>query len=207
MEVYNRIILGIDQSYARTGICLLTEKNGTIKKRILRSVALEREKNNTDRRLRLKHELEKILSVTHNLAKEYIVLVERIRHFSKNFLNINYIKSIGALNATIVDACNHYGIEVFSVDTRCWKSTVVGTSKPKCNKMGIQPEKFPTVRWCVKRGWEEELRLILPKNTRKKKGVLESNGVKFEYDCDAADAAAIAFFGFLGSKNKMQLER
>ena len=47
-------------------------------------------------------------------SKNIICVIERIRLRSQGFLNINYIKSIGALNALIVDLMYEYNIKVYS---------------------------------------------------------------------------------------------
>lgn len=118
------LVLGIDQSYTQTGIALV---RGTTALDIeivkVKSMKLQKLKCKTLKRKTLEQ------FISHVLA-EYspdMIICERIRTFSKGFLSTNYIKSTGAIIATIVDAC--YPMAVMSADTRSWKSRVIGRSK------------------------------------------------------------------------------
>lgn len=203
---YKKIIIGIDQSYKNTGISIAAD--GKLKK--VHSVHLEHLKNNSEKRSKLKISLDKIMARMIPQAECVEVIIERIRLRSQGFLNIDYIKSIGALNALIVDLCNVYGIKVSSVDTRCWKAQVVGTSKPgpKNNLWNMEPEKYPTFEWL-----KQNYPLLIPSvfidmsNTRKKKNVFEIQGKLWKINDDACDSAAIAMFGFVGDLGKLEEER
>lgn len=137
-------------------------------------------------------------------ADSIICIIERIRLHSQGFLNIDYIKSMGALNAVIIDIMDEYNIPVYSVDTRCWKSQVIGTSKPKDNNLGVPKEKYPTVEWCIKQGFENSVLRIV--KSRKKKGTFTRNGIRYMYDNDACDSSAISMFYFVGDKEKLKQE-
>ena len=203
---YKKIIIGIDQSYKNTGISIAAD--GKLKK--VHSVHLEHLKNNSEKRSKLKISLDKIIARIIPQAECVEVIIERIRLRSQGFLNIDYIKSIGALNALIVDLCNVYGIKVSSVDTRCWKAQVVGTSKPgpKNNFWNMEPEKYPTFEWL-----KQNYPLLIPSvfidmsNTRKKKNVFELQGKLWKINDDACDSAAIAMFGFVGDLGKLEEEK
>ena len=199
--MYHKIIIGIDQSYKNTGISIIAD--GEIKK--VTSKDLTRYETNTERRRALRKTLDGLLRSVTPKADSVVCIIERIRLQSQGFLNINYIKSIGALNALIVDTMSEYEIPVYSVDTRCWKAQVVGTSKPKPNKYGVPEEKWPTVHWVNKQGFKPS---ILKEVTgRKTKGTfIGSNGTKYMFDNDAADSCAIAMFGVVGDKDKLQEE-
>lgn len=199
--MYHKIIIGIDQSYKNTGISIIAD--GKIKK--VTSKDLTRYETNTERRRALRKTLDGLLRSVTPKADSVVCIIERIRLQSQGFLNINYIKSIGALNALIVDTMSEYEIPVYSVDTRCWKAQVVGTSKPKPNKYGVPEEKWPTVHWVNKQGFKSS---ILKEVTgRKTKGTfIGSNGTKYMFDNDAADSCAIAMFGVVGDKDKLQEE-
>lgn len=199
--MYHKIIIGIDQSYKNTGISIIAD--GEIKK--VTSKDLTRYETNTERRRALRKTLDGLLRSVTPKADSVVCIIERIRLQSQGFLNINYIKSTGALNALIVDTMSEYEIPVYSVDTRCWKAQVVGTSKPKPNKYGVPEEKWPTVRWVNKQGFKSS---ILKEVTgRKTKGTfIGSNGTKYMFDNDAADSCAIAMFGVVGDKEKLQEE-
>ena len=200
---YNKVVVGIDQSYNNTGISI--EADGKLKK--VKSLRLEGLENNSEKRRALASTLDGLLRSVATRTDEVVCIIERIRLRSQGFLNIDYIKSIGALNSVIVDTCHDHGVTVYSVDTRCWKSQVIGTSKPSQvpNKYGVPDEKWPTVKWLLNQGWENSL--IVPVSPRKKKGTFERDGQRFMYNNDAADSAGIAMFGFLGDPDKLQLER
>lgn len=198
---YSKVVIGIDQSYKNVGISIAAD--GKIKR--VKSIQLEKYKTNSERRRALAKTLNGLLKVVCPTSKEVVCIIERIRLRSQGFLNIDYIKSIGALNSVIKDACEDFKVPVYSVDTRCWKAQVIGTSKPMPNKYGVPEEKWPTVRWVIKQGWEDSI--LIPIEGRKTKGTFVRNGQKYMYNNDAADSAGIAMFGFLGDPDKLQEER
>lgn len=198
---YSNICIGIDQSYQNTGISL--NADGQLKK--VRSVQLGKYKNNSEKRKALSDELEKLLNSIDGKSQNVVCIIERVRLRSQGFLNIDYIKSIGALNALITDKMAEHGIDVFSVDTRCWKSTVLGTSKGASNDFGVPEEKWPMVQYLLDRGWEQSI--LIPVEGRKEKGTFTRNGKKFMYNNDAADSAGIAMFWSVGDHEKLQKER
>ena len=197
---YNKIVIGIDQSYKNTGISIAAD--GKLKN--ISNIRLDGFKNNPERRNILKSKLDKVFEKYFLLADKYgaeiEIIIERIRLQSDGFLNFDYIKSIGALNSIIIDCAYKYGIEVFSVDTRSWKSQVIGTSKPRNNKYGIDPKKWPTILWIISQGLENKIKR--PVSNRKKKGVITKNSERFTYDDDAADSAGIALYGFIPLANQ-----
>ena len=206
----NKIVIGIDQSYVDTGISIAY--NGKIK--AISSVKLKSCKNNTERRKLLKNRLIQVFTSMQQKASEssnceIVCIIERIRLQSaqpgeKHFLNFPYIKGIGALNALIVDTAYDFDIPVYSVDTRSWKSQVVGSSKPLSNKYGIASEKWPTILYIKKLGWEKAI--LEEVSNKKKKGVIkETNGVKYTYNDNKADSACIALYGFI-PKHLQKLE-
>lgn len=200
-EKYKKIVIGIDQSYNNTGISIAAD--GKLVK--VRSIQLNSYKTNSDKRRALADTLDGLLRAVCQKAREVVCIIERIRLRSQGFLNIDYIKSIGALNSIIVDICHEHCIPVYSVDTRCWKAQVIGTSKPMSNKFGVPEEKWPTVKWLLKQGWEWAI--LQEVNGRKTKGTFIRDGQKYMYNNDAADSAGIAMFWFIGDRNKLQAER
>lgn len=200
--MYNTIVIGVDQSYSNTGISISAD--GVLK--VVKSLDLSKYSSNSEKRMALKKKLRAITNLQMKKANNIICVIERIRLQSKGFLNIDYIKSIGALNAVIVDVMNEFGVKVYSVDTRCWKSQVVGTSKPEENIYGVKFEKWPTVKWCILKGFEDSI-LINVTGSRKTRGTYtDTYGNKYMYDNDAADSAAISMFYFVGDKNKLKEE-
>lgn len=200
MSRYHKIIIGLDQSYKNTGVSIVCD--GELRQ--VRSIKLGRCESNSERRRVLSRKLDSLLRLVAEKSDEQICIIERIRLQSQGFINIDYIKSIGALNATIVDCCSRHGIKVYSVDTRCWKAQVIGTSKPSLNKFGVPPEKWPTVKWVIGKGFEDSI--IVPIEGRKRVGTFERDGQRFMYNNDAADSAGIAMFGIIGDPNKLKEE-
>lgn len=197
-QVKPKCIIGIDQSYKNTGISVASQKG----LEYISSIQLYKLTSNTEKRLEVASRVSKIIE---QFSKEYTVdkiIIERIRLQSQGFINIDYIKSIGALNAVIVDTANKYDIPVYSVDTRAWKSKIVGTCKPKENKYGVDPHKWPTLLFIKNLGFTSDILVLADK---KKTGVIEIKGKKYAFNDDAADSACIALYGFL-PKNKQNLK-
>ena len=204
-----QIVIGIDQSYTRTGITVL--KNKQIHR--MKSLDFKGCRNNTEKRLEIYTYIETLFKRL--LKKEVqnenvIIITERIRLRSQGFLSEAYIKSTGALIATIIDIASLYNVPVYSVDTRSWKSQIVGNSKPLENKYGINPEKYRTILHLKQKGL---LRFIIePYKGRAKKGIVNVNidGTKTlcKVNDDLADSYCIAMYGYLPkSKQKLKEEK
>ena len=195
------VSIGIDQSYKRTGISICAD--GELKS--VQSVDLSKLGSKSEKRIEIYNKVLKACTVSKAKGLTQSITIERIRMFSKNFISMDYIESIGALNSIIIDCAFEQGIGVWSVDTRCWKSQVLGTSKPSENEFGVPPEKWPCVEWLLSKGMED--RIKLPVTGRRSKGTFtDANGDKWEYDNDAADSAAIASFWFVGDHSKLKKE-
>lgn len=199
---YSQVCIGIDQSYNNTGISIAAD--GKLIK--VKSVHLDKYRDNSERREKLRKVLNKVIQSCINNSKSVVCILERVRLQSRGFINTDYIKAVGALNSVIVDSCHEYLIPVYSVDTRCWKSQVIGTSKPASNKYGVPDEKWPTVEWLIKQGWESELLIDLT-GSKKSKGTFIRKGKKFMYNNDAADSAGISMFWFVGKHDKLKEEK
>lgn len=199
----NKIVIGLDQSYKDTGISI--SYNGTLKKAT--HCYTNNLKTNSDKRDKLKETLELVFNRANNLKEKYnadvIIIIERIRLRSQGFININYIKGIGALNALIVDLAHKYNFPVYSVDTRAWKSSIVGNSKGKSNPYGFDEKKYPTLQWCVKQGYEKYI--IEPVSPKKKKGVIIRNNSTYTLNDNTADSICISLYGYVKNP-KLDLE-
>lgn len=204
-----KVVIGIDQSYTRTGITVLKNKN--ILK--MRSVEFEDCETNTEKRTYMWCVLERYFkTVAKPEENEVKVITERIRLRSQGFLSESYIKSTGALVATIIDVCRLYNVPVYSVDTRSWKSQIVGSSKPLQNPYGINPEKYRTILYLKQKGllhWIAE-----EYEGRGEKGVIWANRkltggkkekVRIKINDDLADSYCIAMYGYL-PKTKQKLK-
>jgi hypothetical protein len=198
---YNKIVIGIDESYTKTGISIGIDGK-LIKVSSLNFKGLSKR---SEKRKHVSHVLNNLLKKAVREASEVIVLCERIRTFSNNGqqrkgfgkkqaqgLNPNYLKMTGALVAVIVDTAEDYNVPVYSVDTRSWKSKIVGSSKAKVSK-GKRDAKSQTVDFIQAKGFDLFIRT-------------DKNG-KDIFDDDAADSACIALYGFLpSSKQNLLLE-
>lgn len=200
----SKIVIGIDQSYTRTGITVL--KNKQIYR--MKSLDFKGCRNNTEKRELLSDVLESLINEAD--SENIKIITERIRLRSQGFLSEAYIKSTGALIATIIDVADTYDIPVYSVDTRSWKSQIVGNSKPLDNKHGINPEKYRTILHLKQKGL---LRFIIePYKGRATKGIVNVNIDGTKTPCkindDLADSYCIAMYGYLPkSKQKLKEEK
>ena len=111
--------LAIDQSYQNIGFGI-SEDNQLI---TCWSVNLSKFKKKTTKRKYISK------SVALAIVKYRVdfVIVERTRLFSQKFLSQATVIALGGLVSTIVDAS--YPKLVYSVDTRSWKSKVLGSAK------------------------------------------------------------------------------
>lgn len=187
---YYKCVIAFDQSYSRTGVAVAVEG----KLVFISSIKLSKLKNKTQKRKKLREGAQKIIDycLSKYKAEEICIFVERIRTYTQSdHLLPSYLKSIGALTAVITDEAVERGISIYSVDTRAWKSKILGTCKPIFEPIvGVKnPQKFGSVKKIIELGHEEELRLV--------------NGSKgfLSYDDDAADAACMALYGFCGPSN------
>lgn len=204
----SKIVIGIDQSYKCTGITVLYDGNNIL---YMKGIKYDDCKNNTEKRNLLR---EKIKGIILFLTKTYInseivIIVERIRLYSQNFISEDYIKATGALISVIIDTAYSYGIHVYSVSTQSWKAQIVGTSKPLDNPYGINKEKYPTILYLKSKGLLN--RLVEPYNGKGKKGIIlvkiDGEKVPCKINDDIADSYCICMYGFLPkSKQKLKLE-
>lgn len=201
MLKYKKLIIGLDQSYTRTGISIAID--GKLRK--VTSIPFKGCRNKSDKRIMLRSILQRVIDSNQQKATEVIIICERIRTFSQGnagapdveskggkprgggFISTNYIKATGALIATIVDIAYANGIKVYSTDTRAWKAQVVGNMKAiKGDK------KLATMRFVKKLGFDVSR--------------INQAGNKV-YDDDASDSACIALYGFIDvKKQKLKLE-
>lgn len=200
-----KIVIGIDQSYTRTGITILKDKE------VVEMFSLDYEhcKNNSEKRTALENTLHEMV-LEHNIVNP-LVITERIRLRSQGFLSEAYIKATGALIATIIDFFEYFNeIPVYSVDTRSWKSQIVGNSKPLENSYGINKEKYRTILYLRSKGLLKYI--VEPYTGRGKQGVIniKINGKKTpcKINDDLADSYCIAMYGFLPEhKQKLKEEK
>lgn len=190
--------IGVDQSYARTGISVVADND-----KVLFCASFDFKAHNfckREVRLHMRDILSTIAEFTLSQCSEVGCVMERIRIFSgkAKHVSLPYIKGMGALNATIADVMAFYGVPAYSVDTRAWKARIVGTCAPEENGVGCPPNKWPTVKWASKiLGMKRFAHKMIP-SAKAKKGTFVRNGKRYKWDDDAADSLGIAFFGLRG---------
>lgn len=199
-------VIALDQSYKRTGISVCVR--GKVKK--VYSIELQKIKGigprkgnfggKTLKRKAVSELLDKVINMC--LSKfepnEVTVLVERIRTLTASGeVRPNVMKAHAALIATIVDKAVEYGIRTYSVDTRCWKTAILGSSSPIFEPIeGVtNPQKFGSVRKAIKLGFKENLSVYSVKTGEFK-----------EYNDDMADAICMSLYLFKGKPYKIKLE-
>lgn len=199
-----KVVIGIDESYTRTGVTILKDKEPLC----MHSVNFDDCQTNVDKRRRLDMYLRQQINRLKKQNKDDItIIVERIRLRSQGFLSEAYIKATGALLSIIIAIGQDYNIPVYSVDTRSWKAQIVGDSKPLQNPHGINPEKYRTVVYLKQKGL---LKYIAEEYKGKgKKGVInvkiDGKRVPCKINDDIADSYCIAMYGFL-PKTKQKLK-
>jgi len=147
------------------------------------------------------------------MPKRFHCLSEAIRMHSQGNLLVGQHLGWGALQGCIADFMwQHHEIAMRVVDTRQWKSSIVGTSKPAPEApTGVDPAKWPTIQYLLHEEDvpKETLRLDLPPRTRNytwlesrqvplrthRGKYKEDITVKCTYDDNIADAICIALYG------------
>jgi hypothetical protein len=197
---YKKIVIGIDQSYTKTGISVCADN----KLLMVKSINYKGIKSHPDKRKEVRRVLIRLIKKASKMALQTIIIMERIRTFNTaqtkgkkkgcfGGLNPNYIKITGALIGTIIDTAYESDIQVYSVDSRSWKSKIVGSSKARTTKDGKRDAKGDTIKYIQTLGFDLFIRT-------------DRNGNDI-YDDDAADSACIALYGFIpANQQKLLLE-
>lgn len=176
------------------------------------SIDLSHYPEKRDCRVIVSNSVQKVVSKCFSKGVDNVlVLLERIRLFSKDFISQPYIMSMGAMNAAVADKVvlsfpnelSEGRLEIMSVETRAWKSAVVGTIKKQENNFGVPPEKWPTVNYILTK-YPELRDSIMHQSKRQKKSKKNfsflsddaQSVVYMEYDDDACDSACISLFPF-----------
>lgn len=188
-------VIAIDQSYKRTGIAICS------KGKVVKALSLDFKGFNSkpQRRKEIRIVLRKLIKTC--LKKynneEIVILVERTRTYTQgNIFNDKVISSFYTIIGTIVDTAYEYGIRTYSVDTRSWKSKVLGTSKPCVIPFeGVKdPQKILSVKKAISLGFEEQLKII------------KGNGEFRYYNDDMADAICMSLYCFCKPPYYLNLE-
>jgi Holliday junction resolvasome RuvABC endonuclease subunit len=191
-----RIVIGIDESYTKTGLALIVDKVVVKSK----SISFANCKTKTDKRNCIRRILPKIiedaLGRKSQPTDKVLIICERIRTFSGSYgLRPAYLISTGALIATIVDVAAEYNINVYSVDTAAWKTQIVGSSKGEKKQV------------LITRGPNKGKYKEVTDNKRKTlEWVKNKLGIDCKGDDDRADSICIGLYGFV-RKSKRNLKK
>lgn len=210
------VCIGIDQSYRRTGVSVSID--GKLK--LAKSIDLSRIKSKAEKRAAVSRRLSSLVSkvLARHSPGEVVCVLERVRTFSQKFLSVPYIKSMGALNAVIADLMWHNNIACYSVDTRAWKSGVVGYSSPASTKhpealrfskhFNMDPRKAPTALLLLKHHPDIFRRgAVRQVTSRKQRGTFTSkSGTRCEIDDDLCDSVCISLSWFRLDQSKFMVE-
>ena len=197
---YKLSCVGIDQSYKRTGISVSCD--GTLK--LVRSYDLHKMSKH-DTRAMIAKQADAAVKSALSKSEHVVVLLERIRLFSQQFISMPYILSMGMMNGAVYDnlAYNFKDymksgkLEIMTVETRAWKKAVVGTTKGAANDYGVPENKWPSVMWLSDNYPQFESSFLHKSKSKKKtKSNFEIDGCFYEYDDDAVDSACISLFPF-----------
>lgn len=210
------VCIGVDQSYRRTGVSVSV--NGVLK--LAKSIDLSGFKSKAEKRLAVSRRLSSLLTciLAHHSPGEVVCVLERVRTFSQKFLSVPYIKSMGALNAAIADTMWHDNIACYSVDTRAWKSGVVGYSSPASAKhpealafskhFNMDPKKAPTALF-MHRSYPVIFKrdAVRQVTSRRQRGTfISKSGTRCEIDDDLCDSACISLSWFCLDQSKFMVE-
>lgn len=180
-----RLVIGLDQSYTDTGLCIAIDG----KPKYAESISFKGLKAKPDKRRAVINRLERVVSKFSGKYQIEIV-VEAIRLFSGSQPHIStaYIYSTCALIGAIVDFAYQKGIPVYWVETRSWKKFVLGSSKPSGRKLdGVKDKKkVDSVLYALSIGFGEAISYRVERG--KNKG-------KVRYNDNIADAICIAIAG------------
>lgn len=198
-----KCVIGIDQSYTCTGLAVSV--SGRLK--LARHIDFDSGVPKVDRRRAIVNRVERLIKkcIERYGAENVCIIMERVRQymsadngdsigFRSPVLSMFTILSLYSIIVSVSDVASLYGVPVFSVDTRSWKSAVLGSSKSSGKKLkGVDKQnKVDAVRFVIGLGFEDCLRI-------------ELRGGKFKYCDDAADAACISLYGF-AKRPKLFLE-
>lgn len=192
-SLYKKIVIGIDQSYTNTGVCIA----GDGKVLLARNVDLSQCKSKTEKRRCVALAISKAIAASFLQTNNVIVISERIRVFNGQALSLSYVSTTGALVGAIADVCHDASVKHYSADTRAWKAAIVGTTKGAATgPEGMNLNKVPTLKYVLKRPDVKRHWIVKPIGKRCKNYDVIEKGVECKYDDDVADAICIALYGF-----------
>lgn len=197
---YQTVIIGFDPSYDDTGFSVWADGE------LIDAGNVDWQEADTkpQKRLRLRDFVSDIVYEYVQQAFVVEVYSEGVRQFSSApagskkdsvFVSFKAITTLSMLSTSIIDPAGIYDVPVYGVETKSWKSHVVGSSVPEENIYKFDPKKYKTLKWCVESGYEYWIKKQVSK--QKKNGVIEvdDEGNKYTWNDNIADAIAIGRFG------------
>lgn len=192
-----KAIIGIDQSYTNTGMCII------VNKKVKNAINVDLSKFNSDpvKRHTIKHKLTDIVGkcVT-NGFEEIQVWIEQTR-INQGQTTFSLINRQGALQGAIEDQLyklnktyKHVNIRLFTVPTISWKTRFADSRDKQENDVGIPPEKYLTCRKVSILGYEKFCLKECSKQTKKPFKIVD--GIKYKFDHDIADCIGIGMYAF-----------
>ena len=180
------MVIGLDQSYTDTGLCIAVDGVPKYAESILFGAA----KSKPEKRRAVVGRLSRI--VERYSGKYHItIVIEAVRLFSGSQPHIStaYIYSTCALVGSVIDFAFEKGIDVFWVETRSWKKAILGSSKPSGRRLnGVKdPKKVDSVLYAIAIGFGGRVAYKVERGKNK--------GQK-RYNDNIADAICIALSGF-----------
>ena len=176
----NKIVIGIDQSYKKTGVAAYVYNSITKRGHFWRTfVITPSERTKTQKRAAIAAHVEDLLRACRYRYYNVRICFERPRLFSKGHISAAFLLSIGALNGAIIDMAESWDVPCYSIDTRAWRCAAIGHCKRKENGKGIPPEKYYTVKHFCKAGYKNRI-------------IWQDAEGKKHYEHDIADAMGIA---------------
>lgn len=180
------LVIGLDQSYTDTGLCIAV--NGVPK--YAESISFGDAKSKTGKRKAIIKRLEAVI-LRYKDSYDIEIVIEAIRLFSGSepHISTSYILSTAALVGSIVDLADKYKIKVFWVETRSWKKHVLGSSKPSGRKLrGVKDsKKVDSVLYALSLGFRDTVSYRVERG--KNKG-------QIRYNDNIADSICIAIAGY-----------
>lgn len=200
---YKTLCFGFDQSYAGTGIAIAGR---TYDKQI--DIIHFEHIGKQDTRLNFRKLLVKrtqlLLRDHRHKGYRCYALCETVRAHKDNVLNINNHLAWGALQGCLADYLyQSHDMILRVVDTRMWKSRVIGTSKP-ANKApkGVDPRKWPTIRHMMHVYDIDKQQIAVKLGPRSRNYTWLAPGedgeeTKYTFNSDITDACGIAICGLI----------
>ena len=198
---YRYISIGFDQSYANTGIALVGVTNNRDIE-ILEICNVSSCESKFEYRHKISLKIKALMRKYRHLAENVYAICESVRIFKDGNMSINNHLEWGALQGCIADCLyQQYDIYLRIVDTRAWKSKVVGTSTPaEKAPNGVDLKKWPTIKYVMKTHGIPKEDIATKMGKRTKKYTWTDDGedgpeTKYTFDSDKCDALCIALYG------------